>query len=52
MNRPNIALIMADYWDFRSLMRPVPSDGVMPPALDYDSGRATRGTAVQFADDE
>ena len=38
-------------WAFNAPMRPVPDDGVMPRYLDYDTGKPTRGTAVQYSED-
>ncbi len=35
-------------WDSQAPKRPVPDDGVMAPYLDYDTGTATRGVAVQY----
>jgi uncharacterized sulfatase len=37
-----------DAWTFRAMTRPVPDDGARPPYQDYDSGKPTRGSKVQF----
>jgi len=33
---------------WRAPLRPLPADGYRPPYIDYDTGRPTRGIAVQF----